>query len=116
MSLLANPAPSSALQPLRVGIFDSGAIYLNYLTTDCSGTAYITHYSTLSEGTRVGAKLYYPKDQQQLTPRSVRVASADGEGACYAASDIAGMLEMPAATVRSHLRRGLATLKKELEG
>jgi len=34
----------------------------------------------------------------------------------YAASDIAGMLEMPAATVRSHLRRGLATLKKELEG
>ena len=34
----------------------------------------------------------------------------------YAASDIAGMLEMPAATVRSHLRRGLAALKKELEG
>ena len=33
----------------------------------------------------------------------------------YAASDIAEMLEMPAATVRSHLRRGLATLKKELE-
>jgi len=33
----------------------------------------------------------------------------------YPASDIAGMLEMPAATVRSHLRRGLATLKKELE-
>lgn len=33
----------------------------------------------------------------------------------YAASDIAGMLEMPAATVRSHLRRGLATLRKELE-
>ena len=32
----------------------------------------------------------------------------------YAASDIAAMLEMPAATVRSHLRRGLATLKKEL--
>jgi RNA polymerase sigma factor (sigma-70 family) len=34
----------------------------------------------------------------------------------YSASDIAGMLEVPAATVRSHLRRGLATLKKELEG
>lgn len=34
----------------------------------------------------------------------------------YAASDIAAILEMPAATVRSHLRRGLATLKKELEG
>jgi RNA polymerase sigma factor (sigma-70 family) len=33
----------------------------------------------------------------------------------YAASDIARMLEVPAATVRSHLRRGLATLKKELE-
>ena len=32
----------------------------------------------------------------------------------YSASDIASMLEMPAATVRSHLRRGLATLKKEL--
>ncbi|HEY5887138.1 MAG TPA: sigma-70 family RNA polymerase sigma factor [Acidimicrobiales bacterium] len=32
----------------------------------------------------------------------------------YSASDIATMLEMPAATVRSHLRRGLATLKKEL--
>jgi RNA polymerase sigma factor (sigma-70 family) len=34
----------------------------------------------------------------------------------YAASDIGAMLEMPAATVRSHLRRGLATLRKELEG
>ena len=34
----------------------------------------------------------------------------------YTASDVAEMLEMPAATVRSHLRRGLATLKKELEG
>jgi len=33
----------------------------------------------------------------------------------YAASDVSEMLEMPAATVRSHLRRGLATLKKELE-
>ena len=32
----------------------------------------------------------------------------------YAASDVSEMLEMPAATVRSHLRRGLATLKKEL--
>jgi len=81
-----------------VGIFDSGAIYLNYLTTDCTGTAYVTHYSTFSEGTRVGAKLYYPKDQQQLTPRSVRVASPDGEGACYAASDVAGVYGV-AATV-----------------
>lgn len=33
----------------------------------------------------------------------------------YKASDIAAMLEIPAATVRSHLRRGLATLRKELE-
>lgn len=33
----------------------------------------------------------------------------------YPSSDIAAMLEIPAATVRSHLRRGLATLKKELE-
>jgi RNA polymerase sigma factor (sigma-70 family) len=34
----------------------------------------------------------------------------------WSASDIGGMLEMPASTVRSHLRRGLATLRKELEG
>ena len=33
----------------------------------------------------------------------------------YSGSDIAAMLETPAATVRSHLRRGLATLRKELE-
>ena len=33
----------------------------------------------------------------------------------YSASDIAAMLEMPAATVRSHVRRGLAALKKELD-
>ncbi len=33
----------------------------------------------------------------------------------YAAPDIALMLEVPAATVRSHLRRGLATLRRELE-
>lgn len=32
----------------------------------------------------------------------------------YSASEIAAMLEMPAATARSHLRRGLAALKKEL--
>lgn len=32
----------------------------------------------------------------------------------YPSSDIAAILEMPAATVRSHLRRGLSTLKKEL--
>jgi RNA polymerase sigma factor (sigma-70 family) len=33
----------------------------------------------------------------------------------FAAPDIAVMLGIPAATVRSHLRRGLATLRKELE-
>lgn len=32
----------------------------------------------------------------------------------YPSADIAAMLDMPAATVRSHLRRGLSTLKKEL--
>jgi len=34
----------------------------------------------------------------------------------HSAADIAVMLQMRAATVRSHLRRGLAALKKELEG
>ena len=33
----------------------------------------------------------------------------------YRAAEIAEIVEMPAATVRSHLRRGLATLRKELE-
>lgn len=33
----------------------------------------------------------------------------------YRASEIATITEMPAATVRSHLRRGLAALRKELE-
>ena len=32
----------------------------------------------------------------------------------YTAADIASTLEMPASTVRSHLRRGLAAIKKEL--
>ena len=75
-----------------VGIYDSGAIYLYYLTPECTGASYITHYSTFSEGTRVGSKLYYPKDQRQLTPKSLRIASPSGEdGFCYAASDIAGV-------------------------
>jgi hypothetical protein len=73
------------------GIYDSGAIYLYYMTPDCSGTSYVTHYSTFSEGTRVGTKLYYPKDQLELTPRSLRVASASGDdGQCYATPDIPG--------------------------
>ncbi len=33
----------------------------------------------------------------------------------YRAVDIAAMTDQPAATVRSHLRRGLRLLKKELE-
>ena len=32
----------------------------------------------------------------------------------YRGSEIAGLLQMPAATVRSHLRRGLTALRKEL--
>ena len=73
------------------GIFDSDAIYLNYLTTDCSGTAYVTHYSTFCEGTRVGPKLYYPADQQMLTPLSLRVAHGNGQlDACQPASNISG--------------------------
>jgi len=74
------------------GIFNSDAIYLHYLTTDCTGTAYITHYSTFSEGTRVGSKLYYPTDQQQVNPRSLRVAHGHAQpGPCYPASDISGI-------------------------
>jgi len=75
----------------RAGIFNSEAIYLHYLTTDCSGTAYVTHYSTFSEGTRVGPKLYYPTDQQQLNPRSLRVAREDGFDGCQPASNILGV-------------------------
>jgi hypothetical protein len=74
-----------------MGIFNSEAIYLHYLTTDCSGTAYITHYSTFSEGTRVGSKLYYPTDQQQLNPQSLRVGYGNGLGACQPASNISGV-------------------------
>jgi hypothetical protein len=82
-----------------VGIFDSGAIYLHYLTPGCTGASYVTHYSTFSEGTRVGSRLYYPKDQRQLTPKSFRIASPSGEdGVCYAASDIPGVYGL-AATV-----------------
>ncbi len=33
----------------------------------------------------------------------------------YPASEIARIVDMPVATVRSHTRRGLATLRKELE-
>lgn len=33
----------------------------------------------------------------------------------YRASEIAELMDMPASTVRSHVRRGLATLRRELE-
>jgi hypothetical protein len=75
-----------------IGIFDSRAIYVQYLTTDCTGTRYISHYSTFSEGTRVGSALYYPTDTQVLSPRSLRVVSGNGEeGVCSPASDIPGV-------------------------
>jgi hypothetical protein len=81
------------------GIFDSNAIYVYYTSTDCSGTRYITHYSMFAEGTRVGPRLYYPADQQTLSPRSLRVAYGSGEeGPCFAASDVTGVYGV-AATV-----------------
>jgi hypothetical protein len=81
------------------GIFDSRAIYVHYLTTDCSGPRYIAHYSTFSEGTRVGPTLYYPIDAQLLNPRSLKVVSGNGEESlCSPASDIPGVYGV-AATV-----------------
>jgi hypothetical protein len=78
------------VQPGR-GIFDSRAIYVHYLTADCSGPRYITHYSNFSEGTRVGPTLYYPADAQDLTPRSQRVVSGNGEeGLCTLATEAPG--------------------------
>jgi hypothetical protein len=75
-----------------LGIFDSNAIYVYYLTADCSGTRYVPHYSTFAEGTRVGPQLYYPADQQVLTPQSVRVVSGNGdEGVCEATSNLSGV-------------------------
>ena len=73
------------------GIFDSRAIYVFYLTTDCSGAGYLTHYSNFSEGTRVGSTLYYPADSQVLAPRSQRVISGNGEeGLCSVAPGVEG--------------------------
>jgi hypothetical protein len=81
------------------GIFDARAIYVHYLTTDCSGSRYVTHYSNFSEGTRVGPLMYYPLDAQILTPRSVRVVYANGqEGLCTQAPDVSGVFGL-AATV-----------------
>ena len=73
------------------GVFDSRAIYVHYLTTDCTGTRYISHYSTFAEGTRVGPTLYYPTDAQMISPHSLRVVSGNGEeGVCSPASDVPG--------------------------
>jgi hypothetical protein len=76
-----------------LGIFDSNAIYVYYMTTDCSGTRYIPHYSTFAEGTRVGPQLYYPADQQVLNPQSVRVVYGNGDpdGLCQATSNLSGV-------------------------
>jgi hypothetical protein len=74
------------------GIFDARAIYVHFLTTDCSGSRYVTHYSNFSEGTRVGPTMYYPGEAQILTPRSLRVAFANGqEGLCAQAPDVSGV-------------------------
>jgi hypothetical protein len=74
------------------GIFDSRAIYVYYLTSDCSGTRYVTHYSNFSEGTRVGPTLFYPSEAQVLTPRSTKVLYGTGEeGLCTAAADVEGV-------------------------
>jgi hypothetical protein len=79
------------LQP-GVGIFDSSGIYLLYVTSDCSGTPYITHYSTFSEGTRVGPRLYYPVGTLDLAPRSFRLATGNGpEGACTPTPEVPGV-------------------------
>lgn len=78
------------VQP-RGGIFDSGRIYVLYLTSDCTGTRYITHSSTFSEGTRVGPTLYYPVGSLDLSPKSLRVVTEAGEQECAAAPDVPGV-------------------------
>ncbi len=75
-----------------LGIYDSQMIYVLYLTPDCTGTRYIAHYSTFSEGTRVGPTLYYPVGTLELSPRSVRVVTGDGEeGVCAPAPGVPGV-------------------------
>lgn len=75
-----------------LGIFDSNAVYVYYTTSDCSGTPYLAKYSTFAAGTRVGPTLYYPADQQVLTPQSLRVVYAGGdEGPCLATPDTPGV-------------------------
>jgi hypothetical protein len=73
------------------GIFDSRAIYVYYLTSDCTGTPYVTHYSNFSEGTRVGSTLYYPNDAEELTPRSQKLVTSGEEGVCSAVANVSGV-------------------------
>lgn len=74
------------------GIYDSRMIYILYLTSDCTGTRYISHYSTFSEGTRVGPSLYYPVGTLDLAPKSIRVVSGNGEeGMCAPAPGVPGV-------------------------
>lgn len=75
-----------------LGVFDSNAIYVYFMTSDCRGDRYISHYSMFAEGTRVGPRLYYPVDTQVLTPQSLRVVYGSGEeSACAAAFDVSGV-------------------------
>ena len=54
-------------------------------------------------------------DVLQKLPEDQRLAIVLKSYGGYRASEIAAIMEMPAATVRSHLKRGLASLRKELE-
>lgn len=75
-----------------LGVFDSGAIYVYFTTPDCSGTRYVSHYSTFAEGTRVGPLLYFPSDSQVLEPRSTRVEFGSGDvGQCRAVGGLSGV-------------------------
>lgn len=51
----------------------------------------------------------------QALPEDQRVVIVLKYYGCYRASEIAKIMDMPGATVRSHLKRGLAKLRKELE-
>jgi hypothetical protein len=73
------------------GIFDSQAIYVYYLTSDCTGTAYVTHYSNFSEGTRVGSTLYYPTDALEIAPRSQKLITSGAESLCSAVANVSGV-------------------------
>lgn len=56
-----------------LGVFDSEAMYVYYLTPDCTGTQYVPRYRVFSEGIRVGSKLYYPTDFERLTMQSTQI-------------------------------------------